>query len=194
MFLHVGTASVDVEPAGGHTYDPTEGCTTDPYPSVPVVCASASELVRVNAAPSAIIVIFMAVSFAYVLRKETTRRPLGLFVQLFFSATAWLRAPRSDSARLRELDGCDGPFPMMATNRYSKAMHFVEPNFLHGAGFSVGKDHGFADELSLGMLQLGKDCGRSNLRSLLRCLAGERRVVYLRKCGSRGRRRHKRVS
>lgn len=25
VFLHVGTASVDVEPAGGHTYDPTEG-------------------------------------------------------------------------------------------------------------------------------------------------------------------------
>ena len=64
VFLHVGTASVDVEPAGGHTYDPTEGCTTDPYPSVPVVCASASVLVRVNAVASASIVTFMVVSFA----------------------------------------------------------------------------------------------------------------------------------
>ena len=62
VFLHVGTASV--EPTEGHTYDPTEGCTTDPYPSVPVVCASASVLVRVNAVASAIVVTFMVVSFA----------------------------------------------------------------------------------------------------------------------------------
>ena len=61
VFLHVGTASV--EPTGGHTYDPTEGCTTDPYPSIPVVCASASVLVRVNAAANVIVVTFMVVSF-----------------------------------------------------------------------------------------------------------------------------------
>jgi hypothetical protein len=42
---------------------------------------------------------------------------------------------------------------MMDANRYSKAMHFVEPNSLHRTGFSVGEDHGFADELSLGMLR-----------------------------------------
>jgi hypothetical protein len=62
VFLHVGTASV--EPTEGNTYDPTEGCTTDPYPSVPVVCASASVLVRVNAVASVIVVAFMVVSFA----------------------------------------------------------------------------------------------------------------------------------
>ena len=61
VFLHVGTASV--EPTEGHTYDPTDGCTTDPYPSVPVVCASANVLVRVNAVASAIVVTFMVVSF-----------------------------------------------------------------------------------------------------------------------------------
>ena len=60
VFLHVGTASV--EPTGGHAYDPTEGCTTDPYPSVPVVCANASVLVRTNAVASAIVVTFMAAS------------------------------------------------------------------------------------------------------------------------------------
>jgi hypothetical protein len=38
----------------------------------------------VNAVASAIIVIFMAVSFA--LDKEATRRPLGLSVQFFFGA------------------------------------------------------------------------------------------------------------
>jgi hypothetical protein len=82
VFLHVGTASV--EPTEGHTYDPTEGCTTDPYPSVPVVCASASVLVRVNAVASAIVVTFMPASFA--LDKETTRHPLGISVQFFSSA------------------------------------------------------------------------------------------------------------
>jgi hypothetical protein len=76
VFLHVGTASV--EPTEGHTYDPTEGCTTDPYPSVPVVCASASVLVRVNAVASAIVVTFMVVSFAPK-GKETTRGLLGPF-------------------------------------------------------------------------------------------------------------------
>jgi hypothetical protein len=81
VFLHVGTASV--EPTGGHAYDPTEGCTTDPYPSVPVVCANASVLVRANAVASAIVVTFMAASLAPRIDKETTRRPLGISVQFF---------------------------------------------------------------------------------------------------------------
>jgi hypothetical protein len=46
-------------------YEPTEGATTDPYPSVPVVCAIATVLVRANAVASAIVVTFMAVSFAF---------------------------------------------------------------------------------------------------------------------------------
>jgi hypothetical protein len=44
-------------------YEPTEGATTEPYPSVPVVCASANELVRVSAVASAIVVTFMVISF-----------------------------------------------------------------------------------------------------------------------------------
>jgi hypothetical protein len=60
VFLHVGTTFV--EPMAVE-YEPTEGATTDPYPSVPVVCASASVLVRVNAVASAIVVTFMVVSF-----------------------------------------------------------------------------------------------------------------------------------
>jgi hypothetical protein len=82
VFLHVGTTFVEPTVVG---YEPTEGCTTDPYPSVPVVCASASVLVRVNAVASAIVVTFMVVSFG--VDKETTRRPLGLSAQFFFSAT-----------------------------------------------------------------------------------------------------------
>jgi len=64
VFLQVGTTFVEPTAVG---YEPTEGATTDPYPSVPVVCASASVLanvlVRVSAAASAIVVTFMMVSF-----------------------------------------------------------------------------------------------------------------------------------
>ena len=64
VFLQVGTTFVEPTVVG---YEPTEGCTTDPYPSVPgicpVVCASASVLVRVSAVASAIVVIFMTISF-----------------------------------------------------------------------------------------------------------------------------------
>ena len=60
VFLHVGTTFVEPTVVG---YEPTEGSTTDPYPSVPGICASASVLVRVNAVASAIVVTFMIVSF-----------------------------------------------------------------------------------------------------------------------------------
>ena len=63
VFLHVGT-TFD-EPTEGDTYEPTEGATTDPYPAVPGVCASANVLVRVSAVASAIVVTFMVVSFAF---------------------------------------------------------------------------------------------------------------------------------
>ena len=56
VFLHVGTTFV--EPTGA-TYEPTEGCTTDPYPAVPLACASANVLVSVKAVASAIVVTFM---------------------------------------------------------------------------------------------------------------------------------------
>jgi hypothetical protein len=60
VFLQVGTTFVEptVPP-----YEPTDGATTDPYPSVPGICASANVLVRVNAVASAIVVTFMVVSF-----------------------------------------------------------------------------------------------------------------------------------
>jgi hypothetical protein len=67
VFLQVGTTFVEPTEVG---YEPTEGATTDPYPSVPVVCASASVLVRasvlvsVSAVASAIVATFMMVSFA----------------------------------------------------------------------------------------------------------------------------------
>jgi hypothetical protein len=68
-------------------------------------------------------------------------------------------------ARLGEFDGRDGPFPVMATDRDSQTVHFVQPNALHGTGLSVGEDHGFADKLGLGLFELAEDCGRADLRS-----------------------------
>jgi hypothetical protein len=53
---------------------------------------------------------------------------------------------------------------VVASNRYSQAVHFVEPNFLYRTGFSVGEDHGFADKLALGLLELAEDRGRTDLQ------------------------------
>jgi hypothetical protein len=83
VFLHVGTTFVEPTAVG---YEPTEGATTDPYPAVPGICASASELVRVNAVASAIVVTFMVISFA--LDRRHPRRLLDLSVQFFFNAMA----------------------------------------------------------------------------------------------------------
>jgi hypothetical protein len=65
VFLQVG-ATFD-EPTVDW-YDPTEGATTDPYPSVPVVCASANVLVSVSAVASAMVVTLMVVTFMGYLR------------------------------------------------------------------------------------------------------------------------------
>jgi hypothetical protein len=65
VFLHVGTT---FEEPTEVWYDPTEGATTDPYPSVPVVCASAKVLVSVNAVASAMVVTLMVVIFMGYLR------------------------------------------------------------------------------------------------------------------------------
>jgi hypothetical protein len=53
VFLHVGAT---FEEPTVLWYDPTEGATTDPYPSVPVVCASANVLASENAVASAMVV------------------------------------------------------------------------------------------------------------------------------------------
>ncbi len=44
----------------------------------------------------------------------------------------------------------------MASDRNSQAVHFVKPNALHRPGLSVGEDHGLADKLSLGLLELAE--------------------------------------
>jgi hypothetical protein len=56
-------------------------------------------------------------------------------------------------------------------------VQFVKPNVLHRPGLSVGEDHGFADQLALGLLECAEDRGRADLRSRhgepgIRCEAG----------------------
>jgi hypothetical protein len=62
VFLHVGTT---FEEPTVDWYDPTEGATTDPYPSVPVVCASAKVLVSMNAVASAMVLTLKVVFMGY---------------------------------------------------------------------------------------------------------------------------------
>jgi hypothetical protein len=53
VFLHVGAT---FEEPTELWYDPTEGATTDPYPSVPAVWASANVLASESAVASAMVV------------------------------------------------------------------------------------------------------------------------------------------
>jgi hypothetical protein len=68
-------------------------------------------------------------------------------------------------ARLRKFDGRNGPFPVVAFDGDSQAVHFVQPDALNGTGLSVGQDHGLADKLRLGLLELAEDRGRTDLHS-----------------------------
>lgn len=65
----------------------------------------------------------------------------------------------------REFDGGDRPLPMVASDRDSQAVDFIKPDSLHRTGLSVGEDRGLADKLSLGLLKLAEDRGRTDLRS-----------------------------
>jgi hypothetical protein len=59
----------------------------------------------------------------------------------------------------------DRPLPVVASDRDPQAVHFVKPNALHRTGLSIGQDHGLADKLSLGLLELAEDRGRTDFRS-----------------------------
>ena len=54
---------------------------------------------------------------------------------------------------------------MVASDRDSQAVHFVKPNTLHRTGLSVGEDHGLADKLIMGLIELAQDRGRTNFRN-----------------------------
>ena len=57
---------------------------------------------------------------------------------------------------------------MVAPDRDEKAMQFVKPNALHRPGLAVGEDHGFADEVGLGLLESAEDRRRTDLRRVRR--------------------------
>jgi hypothetical protein len=69
------------------------------------------------------------------------------------------------STRLREPDGGDRPLSVVASDGDPQAMQFVKPNVVHCPRLSIGEDHGLADELSLGLLELAKDRGCSNVHN-----------------------------
>jgi hypothetical protein len=52
----------------------------------------------------------------------------------------------------------------VAPDRDSQAMHFVKPNALDRTGLAIGEDHGLADELILGLIELAEDDGRTYFR------------------------------
>jgi hypothetical protein len=67
--------------------------------------------------------------------------------------------------RLRELDGRNRPLSIVARDGNSQAVHFIEPNVVHCPSLSIGEDHSPAGKLSLGLHELAKDFGRSDLRN-----------------------------
>src|SRR5882757_5888237 len=64
--------------------------------------------------------------------------------------------------RLRKLEGGDWPLAIMAFDRNSQAMPFVEPNVLDRPSLSVGKDHRLASEFGLSLFERAEDGRRTD--------------------------------
>jgi hypothetical protein len=58
---------------------------------------------------------------------------------------------------LRELDGRDRPFSVVADDGDSQAMKFVKPDVLNCSGLTVHEDHGLADKLGLRLFERAED-------------------------------------
>ena len=69
------------------------------------------------------------------------------------------------STGLHEPDGGDWPLSVVAPDRDSQAVQFVEPNVVDGAGLSIGEDDGLAEKFGLGLLVLAQDRGCSDVRN-----------------------------
>jgi hypothetical protein len=54
---------------------------------------------------------------------------------------------------------------MVAPDRDTQAVQFVKPNVVHCPGLSIGENHGLADKFSLGLLELAKDRGGSDVHN-----------------------------
>ena len=97
---------------------------------------------------------------------------------------------------LRKLEGGDWPLAIVAFDRNSQAMPFVEPNVLDRPSLSVGKDHRLANEFGLSLFERaengrrtkhhwGHDCIRIDARLDWGLFALERAKVVT--GGTRGR-------
>ena len=59
--------------------------------------------------------------------------------------------------RLGKLEGGDWPLAIVAFDRDSQAMPFVEPNVLDRSSLSVGKDHRLANEFGPSLFERAED-------------------------------------
>jgi len=62
---------------------------------------------------------------------------------------------------LRKLEGGDWPLAIVAFDRNSQAMPFVEPNVLDRPSLSVGKDYRLANEFGLSLFERAEDGRRT---------------------------------
>lgn len=67
----------------------------------------------------------------------------------------------SGSLALHEFDGGDWPLAIVTSDANSQAVEFIKPNPVYCPGLSISQDDSFANELSLGLVERGKDGGRS---------------------------------
>jgi hypothetical protein len=97
-----------------------------------------------------------------------------------WSSTRWIVSvvvPQSDLTRLDEFKGRDRPFPIVASDGDSEAVHFVKPNALHRTGLSIRENDGLTNKLSLDLLELAEDRGRTELYSWHWCPSGHTQVI-----------------
>jgi hypothetical protein len=60
---------------------------------------------------------------------------------------------RENRLALRKFNGGDRPLPIMALDRDSQSVKFVEPDVLYRARLSVREDHGLSDKLRASLLE-----------------------------------------
>ena len=73
-----------------------------------------------------------------------------------------LEAPRA-SLLLRKFYCGDRPVAIMASDRNSETVEFIEPKPVHRSSPSVSQNHGFANKLGLSPFEFDKDRAGSRL-------------------------------
>ena len=68
-----------------------------------------------------------------------------------------LRVPPRASLLFRKFYCGDRPVALMASDRNSETVEFIEPNPVHRSSLSVSQNHGFANKLGLSPFEFDKD-------------------------------------